>query len=74
MISGMKTNRVKISFRDKAFRRFGIHEILPHPTNDRLEIIKICRRLYESIYTDTVSYRSSGVRFTDLSDGSGLQM
>lgn len=74
MISGMKTSHIKINFRDRAFHRFGAHEILAHPTNDRLEIIKICRRLYESIFVHTISYRTSGVRLSDLSDGSWLQM
>ncbi len=70
----LKTQSLSLWFRDKGFRRFGTKKRLPHPTQDRSELIKHCRELFEKMhFSPEILYRSTGVSFTELTPSAVFQ-
>ena len=70
----LRTQCISVWCRDKWFRRFGVKKVLSQPTQDRFEIINYCRELFERLpFSDELLYRSTGVRFTELSSWAVFQ-
>ena len=69
----LKVWYIKIHFRTKSFDRFWYDKRVWQPLNDWLQIVKICRELFEQCPFDDVLYRTTWVFFGELVDAHSMQ-
>lgn len=69
----MKTKYIKIHFRTKKFHKFWYDIALPHHVDDHMEIVRICRKLFEQCPFDETRYRTTGVYLGELTSAYSSQ-
>lgn len=57
----MATKYVALHFRTKEFKRFGVELKLPQATNNKMQITKIAKKLFDSIKFGEIVFRTTGI-------------
>ena len=69
----LATKFIAVHFRTKDFQRFGVELKLPQATNDKIQITKIAKNLFDSVGFGEIVFRTTWIYFWDLIDATHIQ-